>query len=102
VFVRGPFDPSIVRDCFFSGRVRIGGTLRYHDYTLPVGITHSRVISCDIGDNCAIHDCRYVSHYIIGDGVILSCVDEMDTTNHVKFGEGARQGRRRRGGARLD
>jgi hypothetical protein len=29
-----------------------------------------------------------VSRYIIVDGVILSCVNEMDTTNHVKFGEG--------------
>ncbi|MDR3342125.1 MAG: DUF4954 family protein [Treponema sp.] len=92
LWVRGVFNPSLIHDCFFAGRVRIGvldqGILRYHDYTLPVGITHSRVISCDIGDRSAIHDCSYLSHYIIGDGVILSSIHEMDTTNHSKFGEG--------------
>ncbi|GHU73762.1 hypothetical protein FACS189450_14110 [Spirochaetia bacterium] len=92
IFVRDPFDPLLIQDCFFAGRVRIGrveeGLLRYHDYVLPVGITHSRIISCDIGDRPAIHDCRYISHYIIGDGVILSSINEMDTTNHAKFGEG--------------
>ncbi|MDR1256808.1 MAG: DUF4954 family protein [Spirochaetaceae bacterium] len=92
VFVTGRFDPACVRDSFFAGRVRIGacagGLLRYHDYVVPAGITNSRIISCDIGDCCAIHDCAYVSHYIIGDAVILSSVGELDTTNHAKFGEG--------------
>ena len=92
VFVTDRFDPLYIRDSFFAGRVRIGacagGTLRYHDYVVPCGITRSRIISCDIGDDCAVHDCAYISHYIIGDGVILSSINEMDTTNHSKFGEG--------------
>lgn len=92
VWVTEVFNPELVKDCFFAGYIRIGdlgqGMLRYHDYILPVGITHSRIISCDIGDCCAIHDCRYISHYIIGDGVILTSINEMDTTNHAKFGEG--------------
>jgi NDP-sugar pyrophosphorylase family protein len=92
VFVTELFDPRYVRDSFFAGRVRIGscvgGILRYHDYALPCGITRSRIISCDIGDNCAVHDCAYISHYIIGDGAILSSINELDTTNHSKFGEG--------------
>lgn len=92
VWVKDGFNPQLVSHCVFTGYVRIGslnrGFLRYHDYVLPVGITHSRIISCDLGDQAAIHDCRYLSHYIIGDGVILSSIDEMDTTNHAKFGEG--------------
>ncbi|MDR1787068.1 MAG: DUF4954 family protein [Treponema sp.] len=92
VWVSDPFDPSLVRDSFFAGRVRIGAleprVLRYHDYTLPAGIVSSRVISCDIGDNAAIYDCAYLSHYLIGDNVILSAVNEMDVTNHAKFGAG--------------
>ncbi|MDR1147826.1 MAG: DUF4954 family protein [Spirochaetaceae bacterium] len=92
VFVTNRFNPAYIKDNFFAGRVRIGactgGLLRYHDYVVPAGITKSRIISCDIGDNCAIHDCAYISHYIIGDGVILSSVNELDTTNHSKFGEG--------------
>ncbi|GHV80223.1 DUF4954 domain-containing protein [Spirochaetia bacterium] len=92
VWVSAVFEPRLVSRCLFAGRVRIGnlgeGLLRCHDYTVPAGITGSRVISCDIGDNPAIHDCRYLSHYIIGDNVILSAINEMDTTNHSKFGEG--------------
>ncbi|MDR2658447.1 MAG: DUF4954 family protein [Spirochaetaceae bacterium] len=92
VFVSDDFNPMLISDSFFAGRVRIGkcagGLLRYHDYVVPVGISRSRIISCDIGDNCAIHDCAYVSHYIIGNGVILSSINELDTTNHSKFGEG--------------
>ncbi|MDR3312262.1 MAG: DUF4954 family protein [Spirochaetaceae bacterium] len=92
LWVTGGFNPALLRDNYFAGRVRLGaiggGLLRYHDYTLPVGITKSRIISCDIGDHCAIHNCRYMSHYIIGDGVILSSIGEMDTTNHAKFGQG--------------
>ncbi|MDR1955923.1 MAG: DUF4954 family protein [Treponema sp.] len=92
VWVREGFHPELVQHCVFAGFVRIGaldpGFLRHHDYILPVGISHSRIIACDIGDRPAIHDCRYLSHTIIGDGVILSSIDEMDTTNHAKFGEG--------------
>ncbi|MDR2633044.1 MAG: DUF4954 family protein [Treponema sp.] len=92
VRVKEGFTPQLVKHCVFAGLVRIGsldaGFLRYHDYLLPVGITHSRIIACDIGDRPAIHDCHYLSHYLIGDEVMLSSIDEMDTTNHAKFGEG--------------
>ncbi len=92
VWVEDPFDVSLITNCFFAGLVRIGVLehcyLRYHDFVVPAGITNSKIISCDIGENCAIHDCAYLSHYIIRDRVILSRVDEMSTTNHSKFGEG--------------
>lgn len=90
--VEDPFNPELISDSFFHGLVRIGATsnnlLRYHDFTLPEGISFSRIISCDIGSHCAIHNCRYISHYIIGDYVILSSINEMETTNHSKFGNG--------------
>ncbi|MDR1949814.1 MAG: DUF4954 family protein, partial [Spirochaetaceae bacterium] len=92
VLVRDVFSPELIHDCFFAGRVRVGslgsGFLRYHDYQLPLGLSYSRIISCDIGDHPAIHHCRYLSHYITGDSVMLSSIGEMDTTNHSKFGEG--------------
>jgi hypothetical protein len=92
VWVSDIFDPALVQDSFFAGRIHIGalgeGLLRCHDYTLPVGISKSRIIACDTGDQCAIHDCHYLSHYIIGNHVMLSSIDEMDTTNHSKFGAG--------------
>jgi len=91
--VRDPFDPSLIRNSDFYGLVRIGSLrkvlLQHHDLNLPAGIRNSTIISCDIGDDTAIQDCSYISHYIIGDNCILSRIDEMQTTNHAKFGNGA-------------
>ena len=55
---------------------------------VPVGITDSSIISCDIGDNVAIHDVHYMANYIIGDKCILFNIQEISTTDHSKFGNG--------------
>ncbi|MFA6505824.1 MAG: DUF4954 family protein [Treponemataceae bacterium] len=90
--VSDPFDPSLVRNSSFYGLVRLGKLenvqLMHHDFRVSAGIRNSTIISCDIGDNCAIQDCAYISHYVLGDTVILSRIDEMQTTNHAKFGNG--------------
>lgn len=92
ILVQSPFYPQLIHNSQFFGLVRIASQedtfLQYHDFNLPVGISNSRIISCDIGKNCAVHNCAYISHYILGDSVILSCIDEMSTSNHSKFGEG--------------
>jgi len=90
--VTDPFNPSLIRDSYFYGLVRIGTTknvmLKHHDFSIPVGIRNSTIISCDIGDDSAIQNCAYISHYIIGNNCIISEVNEMQTTNHAKFGNG--------------
>jgi hypothetical protein len=72
--------------------VRIGRLehvyLRHHDLTVPVGLTNSRIISCDLGDNVAVHNVDYLAYYIVGNRVILANIDEMCCTNHAKFGNG--------------
>lgn len=92
VFVTDPFHPHLVRNCQFSGLIRIGRleavVLQHHELQTPAGITDSVLISCDVGDNCAIHHVRYLAHYIVGDNVILLNIDEMHTTNHARFGNG--------------
>ncbi|MBR4824481.1 MAG: DUF4954 family protein, partial [Spirochaetaceae bacterium] len=92
VLVTKNFNPEAIKNSSFYGLVRIGdtgsGLLRYHDFVVHEGISNSCIISCDIGNHCAIHNCNYLSHYIIGNNVILSRIDEMDTTNHSKFGNG--------------
>ena len=91
--VSDPFDPSLIRNTSFYGLIRIGALrnvlLQHHDFCVPTGIRNSTIISCDIGDDTAIQDCTYISNYIIGDNCILSRIDEMQTTNHAKFGSGA-------------
>ncbi|AEF80917.1 DUF4954 family protein [Leadbettera azotonutricia] len=90
--VTDPFEPALIRNSAFYGLIRFGmlknTLLRRHDFCLPAGVRNSTIISCDIGDNAVIQDCTYISHYIIGDEVILSRIDEMETTNHAKFGNG--------------
>ncbi|WP_304222008.1 DUF4954 family protein [Gracilinema caldarium] len=90
--VSDPFNPHLIRNSQFYGLVRLGAVrenlLQYHDYKIPAGIRDSTIISCDIGDDCAIQNCPYISHYIIGNQVILSRVDEIQVSNHAKFGNG--------------
>ena len=92
VLVTDPFDPTHIKNTEFFGLVRIGRlqnvVLQHHDLQLPAGITNSRIISCDIGDDIAIHNVHYLSHYIIGNRCVLASIDEMHTTNHAKFGNG--------------
>ncbi|MDR0323565.1 MAG: DUF4954 family protein, partial [Treponema sp.] len=88
-----PFDPQLILDSSFYGLVRIGALqnvlLKHNDFCIPAGIRGSTIISCDIGDNTAIQYCAFLSNYIIGNNCILSKIDEMQTTNHSKFGNGA-------------
>ena len=92
ILVSSEFDPRLIHDTEFFGLVRIGAlrnvVLEHHDLRVPAGITKSRIISCDIGDDVAIHDVRYCAHYIIGNRAILASIDEMHTTDHAKFGNG--------------
>jgi len=90
--VTNAFDPRLVRNCSFFGLVRIGKLEPfYHEFNnlrMPVGIYNSTIISCDIGDNAVIDNINYMSHYIIGNNVMLVNINELATTEHSKFGNG--------------
>lgn len=92
LLVRDPFDATLIRNSEFAGLVRIGSlsrvVLEHHDMMVSAGITASRIISCDIGDDCAVHSCNYLAHYIVGDRCILLNNDEIHVTDHAKWGNG--------------
>jgi hypothetical protein len=92
LLVTEEFDPNQIKNTRFFGLVRIGRLrnviLQHHDLRMPTGITNSLIISCDIGDDAAIHNVHYLAHYIIGDRCILFNIQEMHTTDHAKFGNG--------------
>ena len=92
IWVTDEFDTNMVRNNRFFGMVRIGRVTRkvllYHDLRVPIGITDSSIMSCDIGDDVAIHDVHYLANYIIGDRTILFNIQEISTTDHSKFGNG--------------
>ncbi len=92
VRVSDPFNPALIRNTEFFGLVRLGKLrniiLEHHDLQMLAGITNSRIVACDIGDDVGIHDVRYLAHYIIGERCLLANIGEMHTTNHAKFGNG--------------
>jgi hypothetical protein len=92
ILVTDQFDPHQIKNSRFYGLVRIGilrnVILQHHDLRVPAGITNSLIISCDIGNDVAIHNVHYLAHYIIGDSCILFNIQEMHTTDHAKFGNG--------------
>ncbi len=92
VLVSKAFNPELVKNCKFYGLVRIGKLEPlYHEFNnlrMPVGLYNSTIISCDLGDNVAIDNVNYMSHYIVGSDVMLANVNELCTTDHSKFGNG--------------
>jgi hypothetical protein len=92
ILVSNAFNPELVKNCKFYGLVRIGKLepyyLEFSDLKVPVGLYNSTIISSDFGDNVCIDNVNYLSHYILGDEVIIVNVNELTTTNHAKFGNG--------------
>src|SRR5919202_6307582 len=90
--VSNAFNPELVKNCKFFGLVRIGQlepvSLEYHNICLPVGLYNSNIISCDFGNNVVVNNVNYISHYIVGNEVMLCNIHELHTTNLSKFGNG--------------
>ncbi len=92
IFVSKNFNPELVKNCKFYGLVRIGKLepfyLEFHNLRMAVGLYNSTIISCDLGNNICIDNVNYLSHYIIGNEVMIANVNELATTDYAKFGNG--------------
>lgn len=92
ILVSDAFNPELVQNCKFFGLVRIGKLepyyLEFHNLRRPVGLYNSTIISCDFGDNVVVDNVNFISHYITGSEVILVNINEIDATDHAKFGNG--------------
>jgi hypothetical protein len=92
ILVSDAFTPELVQNCKFFGLVRIGRLdpyyLEFHNLRRPVGLYNSTIISCDFGDNVCIDNTNYLSHYIVGNEVMIVNTNEMATTDYAKFGNG--------------
>lgn len=90
--VSDAFNPELVKNCKFFGLNRIGKLepyyLEFSDLKVAIGLYNSTIISCDFGNDVVIQNVNYLSHYIIGDEVIIINVNELSTTNYSKFGNG--------------
>ncbi len=92
ILVSDAFNPELVKNCKFFGLVRIGKLepyfLEFSDMKYTVGLYNSTIISSDIGDNTVIDNVNYLSHYVLGNEVILVNINELATTDRSKFGIG--------------
>lgn len=92
VLVSDAFNASLVKNCKFYGLVRIGKLepffLEFNNLRMPVGLYNSTIVSSDIGDNVVIDNVNFMSHYVVGNDVILVNINELATTSHSKFGNG--------------
>jgi hypothetical protein len=92
ILVSEAFTAELVQNCKFFGLIRIGKLepyyLEFHNLRRPVGLYNSTIISCDLGDNVCIDNTNYLSHYIIGNDVMIVNTNELTTTDHAKFGNG--------------
>lgn len=93
ISVLNGFNPERVSRCNFFGKVRIGrlsdSFLEYHDLRLPVGLHSCTVVSSDLGNDIAMHNVNYISRTVVEDRCVLFNVNELITTDHAKFGNGA-------------
>lgn len=92
ILVSNAFNPNLVKNCKFFGLIRIGKLetyyLEFNNLRMAVGLYNSTLISCDFGDNVCIDNVAYLSHYIIGNEVMIANVNELATTDYSKFGNG--------------
>jgi len=83
---------SLIRNCKFYGHVRIGKLepllVEFNNLQMAVGLYNSTIISSDIGDNVAIDNVNFISHYIISNEVMLANIHELACTDHSKYGNG--------------
>lgn len=75
------FDPSRVRNCRFSGHVRIDGwdspALEIEGMTHKTGLYDSRVTDCVIGRNSVVDHVSSLSRTIVGNGTLLLNIGEI-------------------------
>lgn len=92
LLVSDAFNPELVKNCKFYGLVRIGKLepycLEFNNLRMAVGLYNSTIISSDFGDNVVVDNVNYLSHFIIGNEVMLVNINELATSSHSKFGNG--------------
>ncbi len=92
IYIQGSFKPEKFRGNTFMGEVVLGectaDTIAYDGICLTTGIYNSVISSTTIGSDCAIHNVKLLSKYIVGNNVLLFNIDEMTLSNTPLFGTG--------------
>ncbi|MDR1672552.1 MAG: DUF4954 family protein [Bacteroidales bacterium] len=87
------FNPCYVRDCIFSGNIRMGAFAEEITFAGGVkkhcGISDARLHNCHIGNNTYIARIgNYIANYDIADHAVIENVDVLATDSASSFGNG--------------
>ncbi len=92
ITVKDGFNPGLIKNSTFMGNIQIGiitnNILENETLGLPEGIYNSMISSSKIGDNCAIHNAKYISACDIGNKVLIINIDEITASPNSVFGNG--------------
>jgi len=92
IFVSGIFDPSLIRDCHFTGKNYIESLsateIKAGNIKLPAGLYRSTFENCVLQKNVAVHNVSWLYNYSIAEGTILFNVNEISCSEHPTFGNG--------------
>ncbi len=90
--VKEGFDSLRIQNSIFIGKIKIGiftdKLLSHENLQLPTGIYNSIIVSSIVGDNCAVHNAKYISGYTIESNVLIFNIDELSVSDNPKFGNG--------------
>ena len=92
ITVKEGFDPIRINNSTFIGNIQIGiftdKVLLNENLKLPTGIYNSMIVSSAVGDNCAVHNAKYIEHYNIENNVLIFNIDELFISENPLFGHG--------------
>ena len=86
VNVHPDFNTSLVRNCLFSGDIKIGKNTDVG--SIKCELYGSRIHNCQIGDHVRISNVTWLADYEIGDSAILEAVGEISMSGESTFGNG--------------
>ena len=89
------FDASRCQQVHFIGKCEIGDNRggrpseEEPSYVEPYRLAHARLVNCTIGDRVIIDGVRdCISHYDIGDDVVIHDIAALKVTGETSFGNG--------------
>ncbi|MBT3242979.1 MAG: DUF4954 family protein [Bacteroidetes bacterium] len=93
VKVKDNFQPASVKNCQFSGEIRLGVFSQPIEFTggffRPSGIQNTSFHNCTICDQVYISGVRnYIANYFIDEGVVIENADRIVTSGETSFGNG--------------
>jgi Domain of unknown function (DUF4954) len=92
VRVADGFDWRHVRHCHFGGDVLIGrlaGHVEVAGARFPVGVYHSTVVNCVLGNDVLVREVKLLANYVLGEAAVLFDCGSVVCDAATAFGNGA-------------